>query len=264
MNRICIAALMTVMICASGCGPEAKKPTPGEALEATEKLLSTWDKDIKGSRADYIREQIRKGAEINAKDPDDGMTPLMFAAVSSTPEIVTLLLEKGADVNARVTGTMGNRGMTPLMLAAGSSSTPEIVTLLLAKGAETEARDMRGWTPLMLVSSPEKATLLLENGAEFEARNDLGQTPLMFAAGFSRSPEIVTLLLEKGAEIEARSIYGRTPLMMAVRSKTPEIITLLIDGGADVNAMDHDAWTPLKFATSPEIIQLLKDAGAYE
>ena len=91
-----IVALATVMICISGCGPEAKKPTAREAFEATEKLLSVWHKDIKSSRADYIRVLISEGAEVNARDTN-GVTPLMIAAqFSSTPEIKQLLIDAGA------------------------------------------------------------------------------------------------------------------------------------------------------------------------
>ena len=61
---------------------------------------------------------------------------MLAARNSSTPEIVQLLIEKGAEVNARDTD-----GWTPLMLAAMNSSTPEIVQLLLEKGAEVNARN---------------------------------------------------------------------------------------------------------------------------
>ena len=89
-------ALICVMVFASGCGPSER-----ERFEATEELLSAWDKDIKGSRADYIRVLISEGANVNAKD-NEGQTPLMHAAMaSSTPEIVQLLLEKGADALAK-------------------------------------------------------------------------------------------------------------------------------------------------------------------
>ena len=66
MNRICIAALMTVMICASGCGPSERE------IAATEQLLSVWDSasNIKwqeGAKASYIRQLINIGADVNAK-----------------------------------------------------------------------------------------------------------------------------------------------------------------------------------------------------
>ena len=73
MKPICIVALATVMICISGCGPSER-----EKFEATEKLLSAWDKDIKSSRADYIRVLISEGADVNARSTI-GLTPLMFA-----------------------------------------------------------------------------------------------------------------------------------------------------------------------------------------
>ena len=127
MKPICIVALATVMICISGCGPSEQ-----EKLEATAKLLSAWDKDIKGSRADYIRVLISEGADVNAK-AKDGRTPLMIAArFSSTPEIVQLLIEKGAEVNARSTN-----GWTPLMNTARNQwgKRAEIKQLLIDAGA---------------------------------------------------------------------------------------------------------------------------------
>ena len=96
MKPICIVALATVMVFASGCGPSEQ-----EKFEATEKLLWAWEADIKSSRADYIRVLISEGAEVNARGTND-LTPLMIAAGnSSTPEIVQLLIEKGADALAK-------------------------------------------------------------------------------------------------------------------------------------------------------------------
>ena len=79
------------------------------------------------------------------------VTPLHIAASGNDLQKVVLLLEKGAEVNAR-----GTIGWTPLMFAAGKSSTPEIVQLLLEKGAELEARDTDGWTPLMYAANNDR------------------------------------------------------------------------------------------------------------
>ena len=83
-------ALICLLVVASGCGPSER-----EKFEATEKLLSAWDKEFQQSTAEYIRVLISEGANVNVKDKD-GRTPLMLAAKNSTPEIVQLLLEKGA------------------------------------------------------------------------------------------------------------------------------------------------------------------------
>ena len=83
-----------------------------------------------------VKDVLEKGAEIEAWD-EDGLTPLMIAAEhSTTPEIITLLLAKGAEVNA--TGR-DDSGSTALLLAVENpSTTPEIVRVLLAKGAEVK------------------------------------------------------------------------------------------------------------------------------
>ena len=67
------------------------------------------------------------------------VTPLNIAASGNDLKKVSLLLEKGAELEAR-----GIDGWTPLMVAAGKSSTPEIVQLLLEKGADALAKDKEG------------------------------------------------------------------------------------------------------------------------
>ena len=67
------------------------------------------------------------------------VTPLNIAASGNDLKKVSLLLEKGAELEARDID-----GWTPLMVAAGKSSTPEIVQLLLEKGADALAKDKEG------------------------------------------------------------------------------------------------------------------------
>ena len=92
---------------------------------------------------------------MNVRD-EEGFTSLHQAAGDSTTlEIVTALLEAGANVNAR-TGD----GSTPLHRAAAYSKTPAIVTALLDAGADPAARDNQGKTPSDWVKadSPLKGT----------------------------------------------------------------------------------------------------------
>ena len=120
----------------------------------------------------------------------NGSTPLMVALNSSysyspsppsppSPEIVSLLIENGADVNS-----IDNGGKTPLMDAldnrwTGYPHNPEVVSLLLDAGAEVNACNDNGWTPLMYASrsccpKPEIIMLLLDEGADPLAINKLG------------------------------------------------------------------------------------------
>jgi ankyrin repeat protein len=76
--------------------------------------------------------------------PDDtGSTPLHLAASYCHVDVVTLLLNKGAKVNAR-----SNDGATALHLAA-QEGCADVVNHLLARGAQVNARDRQGRTPLV-------------------------------------------------------------------------------------------------------------------
>jgi ankyrin repeat protein len=85
---------------------------------------------------DLIRRMLDHGADVNAPDPT-GRTALMYAAVSDTPSprVAKLLLDKGAQVNAKSTHAQsGDTGRTALDIARMHGETP-LVDLLLKSGA---------------------------------------------------------------------------------------------------------------------------------
>src|ERR1044071_5253352 len=73
-----------------------------------------------------------------------GATPLMHAAAYGTTEAVRLLLEAGADVNAR-----NNFDATALLWGARDSAKAR---LLIEHGANVNAQSKQGRTPLMVAS----------------------------------------------------------------------------------------------------------------
>ena len=121
---------------------------------------------------------------------------------------------------------------------------------------------LRAWGTV-IESRADYIRVLISEGANVNARDSDGVTPLMQACA-SESVEIVTLLIEAGADVNPKDIRGMTPLIWAALGSTPEIVSALIEAGADVNAKDRDGWTPLRRATNPEMIKLLKAAGAKE
>jgi len=73
-----------------------------------------------------------------------GVTPLMAAALWGRSEIVRVLLDSGADLNARESSF----GCNSLIFAC-LSGRREVVDLFLARGADPNIRDVSGRTPLM-------------------------------------------------------------------------------------------------------------------
>jgi ankyrin repeat protein len=85
---------------------------------------------------------IERGADIHAQT-SDGWTPFEIALWAGHTQIGAYLIEKGADINR----ANPNRGFTPLHLAAVLNDVA-LVQLLVDKGANLQAKDKDGKTPL--------------------------------------------------------------------------------------------------------------------
>jgi ankyrin repeat protein len=90
---------------------------------------------------DAMAALIDGGANLDARDTRNGWTPLLHAVHKQQAGAVQLLLERGADPNART------EALTPLLMAAADPD-PELVTLLLRHGADPRARGYGGATAL--------------------------------------------------------------------------------------------------------------------
>ncbi len=91
-----------------------------------------------------------------------------------------LLLNKGAEVNARSTNAMENM---PLHAAAAGKHS-EVVKLLIDRGASANVRQHGGWTPLHAAAQNgdlESARTLVAGGADVQTRADNNQSALDLA-----------------------------------------------------------------------------------
>jgi hypothetical protein len=178
---------------------------------------------------------------VNNKDKEGG-TALHYAVASEDIALVQLLLNRGADIEAK-----SNDKETALHVAAGEGNTA-VVQLLLDRGADIEAKSEYERRALHLAAahrSEAVVQLLLDRGANIMARQYDGGTPLHSAALFENKT-VVLSLLDRGANIEAKNLRGQTPLHYSVGNE--DIVYLLVDRGADVNAKDNDGNTALQKA----------------
>ena len=152
---------------------------------------------------------------------------LQAASDSGHKEIVQLLLERGADVNAE--GEEENA-----LQAASHKGHKEIVQLLLERGADVNAQGGIYGNALKVASDnghKEIVQLLLERGADVNAQAGGGGNALQ-AASDSGHKEIVQLLLERGADVNAQGGQYGNALQAASGSGHKEIVQLLLERGA--------------------------------
>jgi ankyrin repeat protein len=172
-------------------------------------------------------------------------TPLHWGACAGRKDVVELLLDHHADVNARAQITQA----TPLHCAAGFGRT-EVAELLLARGSAVEVQDKDQNTPLhMAAGNHDKALielLLADQPRIFEKDKEGKMQQRVVMAWDVRG--VVELLLASKAEVDARNRQGRTPLHMAAEFGNTSVIELLLSHGADIEARDKKRKTPLAVA----------------
>ena len=202
-----------------------------------------------------------------------------------TSEQIKVLLEKGADPNARYFGPPGRdnppQGSAPLhwvswMYREDLTRTKsefkkfqlETLNLLLEFGADANIQTEGGHTPLLVVVSPSKtqmARCLIAAGADVNHRTSGGDSVLSRAAGGSGSAEFMELLIANGADFRVRSDSGQTLLALAASCGQIEICKLLIERGIDITSRDKDGVTALMLAStslSRETVSGLIESGA--
>ncbi|KAH5574501.1 hypothetical protein HBI24_193910 [Parastagonospora nodorum] len=229
-----------------------------------------------------------------SKSVSNTALPLYYAALFGVADVIVLLLESGADVNAEggeygtalhAAAICGHERTVELLIAHGAhinTSTPHhgsaiqaasevghewVVKRLIEAGAEINARGGINGSALDLAignNHNDVVALLLKNGAELETLNRDGVSPLTGAACIGHNG-IIKLLLSHGATISATDSKGWTAINSASIRGHSETVKLLIDNGADLNIANRDAWTPVysaSFQGNYEVVRLLLSAGA--
>jgi ankyrin repeat protein len=218
-----------------------------------------------------LAQELAAGTAINSRD-HRGNTPLIYAAGFGSREALKLLLDSGADVNAR-----NSFDATALVWAAADLAK---LKLLLSHGADVNARTRLERTPLMVAAAcdgcSENVRLLLDQGADVKTQ-DKGGTTALALAGQAGDVDSIHLLLAYGADAREASKSGLTPLMLALTNCSSTGAAALIAHGADVNAANTFGGTvkfgdielvhltPLHFAApycGADVVKMLVNAGA--
>ncbi|CAG8222257.1 unnamed protein product [Penicillium nalgiovense] len=214
---------------------------------------------------------IDQGADLDDCDNQLGITPLHCAVYRGNEEMVELLLNSNANINAtckdgktvlhmaaeqghrklirfllhrRVKSRKANQqGETALQLAIGTTHEEATVPLLIKTRFDMDVQNtVTGNTALhraVDLRRPRIIAFLLEKGANMNVLNRDGMTPLQLACKTDNC-EAVSLFLERGAQLEIRSSHGTTALHISALQGNWVVFDLLMIGGADIDAWDSE------------------------
>jgi ankyrin repeat protein len=183
-------------------------------------------------------------------------TPLHHAAGRNQLEVVRLLLELGADVNAADLS-----GATALVTAVHNAADQKIVTLLFEAGARIDFI-----AALSLPRYDLAETMLRDNPNRIGPHGE--DTIALLIAVSRRDADGVRWLIDHKVDVNAKRVMwdcNQTALHMTAADGNVEIARMLLDAGADPSIHDdkYDN-TPLgwaEFCQHPQIAALLRERG---
>ena len=230
-------------------------------------------KSIKKDKLKDVKKLVEADPAIVNIQNSDGETPLFVAVHEEHPEIVTYLIENGADVNHKST----KDGWTVLHIACFLKNA-EIVNILLDNNVDINVTSNTGATPLYLVcehgSHNEMSIDIIYDlilAAEelgvlaqyINKKEEHGYFPL-YVACKNGDNDIVELLLEKGANLDEKNEQRQTALIIAIQENQEkshlEVIETLLKAGADLLYTDNTGHTALDWAQQnddDDVIRLL-------
>ena len=137
------------------------------------------------------------GSSMTTMSPEKPeAVPLYYAALLGLRDLAEHIIAKHPEhVTAR-----GRREVTPMHVAARAGHA-DILSLLLEHGADLDGKGINGQSPLHRASANgalKAGQYLLDHGADINARNNDGWTPLYHARCY-KQPEFARMLLERGA-----------------------------------------------------------------
>jgi ankyrin repeat protein len=206
----------------AGADPESPNADGETALHAV----------ARSGNVDAAKLLLKAGAKVNSRERFGEQTPLMWAAARRHPQMVELLLSKGADVNARGAVRDYKRVAT-----AESRAAP---------------RDRGGFTPLMYAARGncgECVEVLLKHKADVNLADPSFVVPLSIAM-MNGNWDIAKRLVEAGADVNQWDMNGSSPLHVAIAN---------LNNAGSRNPLDQDK--PNK-TSSRELIGMLLDRGA--
>lgn len=186
-------------------------------------------KAIKEKKADIVKLFIDAGMNPNTTFVLGNHTvPAVFFALETEDELMfQVFLHSKADLNASVDGL-------DLIAKAASKSSPEIISLIIKSGADINRKGYNGLTPLMVAienGNNGAAWLFIQSGADLNVGDVYGITALMRALE-KGNIDIVREMIKKGADVNAKTKHGTLTSKFIGEKESNALRVLMQDAGA--------------------------------
>jgi hypothetical protein len=163
---------------------------------------------------------------------------LEYCSNNYSVDYVRARIDKGADIHCTTAG-----GKTPIEI----TSSEEIITLLLEKGAGFSSPELLNKALYHCVHKAQTLATLIAMGADVNfIRN--GVKPLAFYVTTPPDKDSLALLLKNNMDVNVKDHYNNTPLHQAIRDKNVSAVQGLYHYGARLDVKNDDNETPLEMA----------------
>ncbi|CAD7700204.1 unnamed protein product [Ostreobium quekettii] len=156
--------------------------------------------------------------------------------LETEPQVVECLIQGGSDVNAPT-----KQGHTPLHIAA-RWGVVQAINVLIEKGADVDAKTPLGrHTPLYVAASNGRSAAveaLADANADVNEPDAAGMTPLHQGATY-QATDVVDALLRRNANVSAVDSNGKTPLHVAAAGVNLDVARRLVEEGANIASTDN-------------------------
>ncbi|XP_055620115.1 protein phosphatase 1 regulatory subunit 16A isoform X2 [Toxorhynchites rutilus septentrionalis] len=203
-----------------------------------------------------VAKLLQKGVTPDATNMD-GLTALHQCCIDDNAEMLNLLLDFGANVNAQ-----DSERWTPLH-AAATCGHLNLVKILIARGANLLSVNADGNMPYDICDD-EEALDYIE--AEMSKR---GVTQELIdetrAATETQMLKDLQDIAAQGGDLEVPDSQGATPLHIASANGYTRAVEFLLEQHVSTDAVDHDLWTPVHAAACwghLEVLEMLAQSGA--
>ena len=161
--------------------------------------------------------------------------------VTKALDIINLMKREGVDVESLLNTPIEGKGVNFLHIASAEETFVDMVVMLIEQGADVNARTTDGYTSTMIASKHGHTRIVIalyDRGADIHIRDKDGNTAPMIASKHGRATTAIALY-DRGADIKAKNKDGHiAPVLAAINEHIVAANFLYNYGGAELIDME--------------------------